>query len=177
MKNGGRIRRTLRGVFILAAASMARLPATEQAPVNVSGVYEDQGVAIMEGGRKFDGVPSFHALVALEFDVGRALLLHARTERIHLAQTPDIVEITAYGADGKAERLGRWRRGVGYMSGAERVQLSARSKDETYVFALESAKEGALLRLTVRRERKTVFGPGYDDVGAFVFARRAPPQG
>ncbi|MBA3849618.1 MAG: hypothetical protein C0502_06435 [Opitutus sp.] len=160
------------------ALAFAPAPVAEASGANLSGDYDDQGEILSGDVSMVGGVVSLHALFALEFDPGRAQLLHAQTTRVRLGQSPDIVEITAYDADGQATPLGRWRRGGGYVPRGASLQLSTRGPDATYVFTLEPARDGAMLRLTVRREKKSVFGPGFEDIGAFVFARRmATPSG
>lgn len=157
----------------LALAFAPALPVLSASEPGLPGDYDDQGEIVSGRVEDVGGVVSLRALLALDFSAAGAHLLHARRSVIHLEQTPDIVEITARDTEGETAVLGRWHRGGGYVPGEARAQLSLRDNGTTYVFTFEPTKDGALLRLTARREKKSVFGPAYEDIGVFVFARRS----
>lgn len=160
--------------WFLIAAALTAAAVAEEGAAGIPGVYEDDGTTVTSGAASTEGIPSFLALLKLEFDPAVAKVLHDETAQIAVRQEENLVEIEARDADGTVSWTGRWIEGDGWVRQGAAIVLRFRATRvgaEEFRILLEPLSENGLLQVQVQRVTPTVLGPAVRSMGTYLFHR------
>lgn len=142
--------------------------------VNLSGAYEDYGVALGEPVGTNPAATSLHALLGLDFAAIQAGVSAEDMVKTSITQTDEGISVETQDSDGKVTWQARWRQGVGCALEADRVVLMLHSPvlgRDQYVLTLRPAQTGGALLVEVQSIRRTLFGPAIRPAQTYLFAR------
>jgi len=165
---------------LVLSLALGWLAAADLAAVDLSGVYDDEGVILeMEGAREGERM-SFRALLALEWDPARGAVLRGETTRFEIDQEEHRFHLVCQDEDKRVTWQGAWRRMAGYDFDAKRVKLLLRRPGEggeTFLFLLSNDGRENLLVVTIERVEPGRLGVTRKPVGTVFFVRTGPRGG
>ncbi|ACB76404.1 hypothetical protein [Opitutus terrae] len=164
--------------FLLLLAAVTLGCALRAAPIELSGVYADEGTVVSGDPTLFTSQVSLHALLRLEFDPRLASQRREETSEVRLTHTAGVLAVEAYEADGTLSWRSRWNAGEGRSSLGRVVTLRMRAAHagaDDYLLVLEPVNS-QLLQVRIQRLEPTLLGPMVRATGVYLFSRCAEPS-
>ena len=141
---------------------------------DISGTFEDKGVAVSSESMDSPTVVSLQALLNLEFNAQLGVATYANATEVQIDPGRSNLDLKILGAEGTLLGDVSWsiENYQATEGGGVMVRIrSPRSADDSYVLLLETINEGQLLQAKVMQVEATTFGPKYQELGTYFFPR------